>query len=407
MPLIIIIVSILMSLISSIFVFAWNGTWSNDAIWSWWTQTTSVKQGTNLYSAGVTSNAKWRIFKRDATNNVTNYIFGTASEADDHNAPSILAQNNKDVVVFYTEHANDSLIRTKRAAAGTLSFGSESTIDMGVTITYSQVLSHGDRVVLLTRSACQWFSVESTDYAQTWSEPQVLIDFCNVTDGSLYTLTQPTATAGVYHLAVYTRPTNPDWHDLLIGKIDLTNGNITNAAGTIGNLNGTGLPINETDLDSVGPVITADRKVRLLDIGTKQGKTYGWYAAWGDSFGPRYYYFTQDSSGTITRTNSGINAPVFAYEGAANYVGGVAIDRNGNNTVYISEEDSSSQPWKVRQYEIGSNHALTLTSTLIDSTLPLVRPVAPIGESSVLVQRLDTYNSYRDFQATAYERTRD
>lgn len=379
-----------------------NRTLSSDLIWSWWTQPTAVKQGDNLYFGGVTSNAHWRMFKANST--VSNYILNTAPEPDDHDAPSILAQPGKDVLTFYTRHSQDKIIRYKRAAVGTLAFGSESQITVPLSVAYTQVLSYGDRVLVLFRQGSKWRFVESIDYGDTWGEPTIFLDLSAVTDGAAYLLTQPTNVEGVYHLAVTTRPTNTDWHDIVVGKVDLTNGNFTNFAGIVGNLDGTSLPLTNGDLDSIGCIVSPDRRVRLLDIGTKRGKTYGVYASWGDSFAPRYYYFYQNTDGSFTRVNPTIDAPVFAYSGAANYVGGVALDRNGNDTLYLSGKTGST--WKINQYTITSSMGLSYVDTLSDSSLPLVRPCAPIGCNSVIFHRLDTYNGYKDFQATTFERDR-
>lgn len=384
---------------------AWDGVVSENLTWTYnWVGPTAIKQGTNVYLSGLNSSGTYRLWKRDSSNNLAYASLATAPEVDDHNTPAVLAQDNKNVVVFYTRHNDDKVMHYKVASAGSLTFGSDNTLTYSDTITYAQVWSYGDKVILVNRlGRCQWVYRVSEDYAATWGNETVLFDVCANND-LVYAMIQPTPTAGVFHLSFYSHPNQSTWKNILVGKLDLTNGNITDSTGTVANIDGTGLPLDETDLDHVD-FPTTDRTTRYFDIGTKQGKTYGWYAQQIGDNGWKYYYFYQNTDGTITRVNSNIAAPPFY----GTYLGGAALDRNGNNTLYLSEKASTgTQPWKLKQYTINSDMSITLVSTQADSASPLVRPVAPIGQNSVFFQRLGTYNDFTDFTPVdAYERTRD
>lgn len=382
-----------------------NITLSNDLIWTYnWTGPTSVKQGTKLYYCGITSNGHQRVFMRDGSTVYANAILNTVS-ADDHSGPSLLAQLDKDVVAFYNRHDGDNLVRCKRASAGTLSFGAETTISFPSDVSYTQVLSDEDKVLLLVRCGKKaWYGVLSTDYAQTFGTPFSILDATSET-GQCYMMTQPKA-SGEYLFAAQGHPTSGSWQDVGIGRINLGTGDISIASGVIANLDGTGLPLHKDDLDSVGMNLNTSQHSRMLDVGWKQGKFYGWYTKWSGDNIPKYYYFHQNSDGTITRVNSLLDAHTFAYANSSHYVGGVALDRNGNNIMYISEYTSGSQPWKIKQYTINSDMSVSSVDILIDSALPLVRPIAPVGENSVILQRLDTYTDYHNYSATAYERSR-
>lgn len=377
--------------------------------WSWWTDPKVVTVGDDTYFTGLQAGGNWRVFQENDGTTTPVSLYAT-TEDDDHNAPSIVAESGKDTISFFTRHGESAFVNYMVAPDGTLNFGAKQKLTFSGNVTYSQPLTYEDTIVLLTRVGnCTWSYMVSTDWGATWGEEQALLDVCASESRAYLSATKIEGEDGKYHLGMYGYP-GDDIEDIWYGQLDLDTGDVTTYSSTVGNIyTPTALPLDNTNFDLVWTPIGNDgQKVRLLDVGNKQGTNLVFYALWTNSVTiPEYYMSKQNpTTGAWTKVklfvSSGGWIGVGSSYDARKYVGGIALSKNGDNYVYMARKDNST--WKVERYSIDSSLDVTFSSTRDTSTLPLVRVVTPQDGVGVSYLQAQTYNGFTDFLTYTYWR---
>lgn len=365
---------------------------SGNGGYTWHTHPIATEK-TDLFFTSISNQGNARAF----LNSSSSYFTGNSFAEDDHNAPAVLAVPDKENLYFGTRHDNDDYMRFRKTSSGGINFGSETLLEFPGHLTYAQVWNYGDTVFLLTRVDSQnWYVMYSEDWGDNWSEPIHLFDY----DSQVYMMTKPfESDPSKLHLVVAPHPTESNSKDIWYGTLDMDSGDVSDFSGVQGNVfSGTGLPLVYSDLDGLGVQQGSTQRFRMLDVGDKYGKTVVYYAKWQHSTAqPDYYYAVQNSSdGSWARTNTGIEAPIFAYSGAGNYVGGMSLDKNGDDHIWISQKGAGGT-WSINKYPINSNMTLGTREIITTSSDPLVRPYAVFNSDKVIYQHLDAYNSYNDY----------
>lgn len=375
---------------------------SGNGIYSWWTHPIAQKLGSDLYFTAVNSSGLWRVYRNDLNDYVT---LGTGN-GDDHNAPSVIAEAGKDIIAFYTQHGLTDTVRYKKCATWP-TFGSEQSITFPFAVSYSQTITdaQNDTIYLFTRSSSkQWYVTKSEDWGDTWSTP-ILFFESSVTQSRMYCLIQPSESEpGVFHLAATGHPgPSTTWKTIRYGKIDISTGDISTSGGlAIANLDGTSLPLNEYSLEEAWTP-SGTYRVRLLDVGDKEGQSIVLYARWADDAPtPRYYYAVRDdSTGVWTHTYLASSGGVYG-DPVRQYVPGTCLDRNGNNWIYLGRQLSGV--YRMERFELTSSLALdTITTIMTDSDEWLARPYAIRGDDNLLFIKLVTYNDFDDYKGHIYK----
>src|SRR3990167_2552445 len=343
---------------------------SSNLIYSWWTHPIATQLDGSLYFSGVTSGGSERTFRKTGST-ITKSILQTLPEADDHNAPSMLRETGKDALLFYTRHNRSNIVNYWRAPEGTIDFEDKGNLTFPYRVTYSQVLSEGNRIILLTRSGdCRWYARVNDNYGASgyWDTPKLVIDACGEIDGKLYVLTSPSANQPI---VAAPHPTDTSWSNVAYGEVDVASGQITSSEGVIGDIDA-GDPIDKDQLDEVNPNQTSDQHTRLLDVGEMYGVPTIVYAKWGSNFDPRYYIAFYNGTG-FDRYYLGLTAGV-PFDGAntaKKYVAGAAIMHGTNNLVVAAESGGTST---IRQYPLTGVNPATLgepTTIATDATYRL------------------------------------
>lgn len=367
---------------------------SGNGGYSWWTRPIAIQAPTNMYFTAIANNGKWRAFQNSSTTYVD---LDDCPEVDDHDAPSILVRSSKDKFAFATRHNKSGVVNKFKATGGLSTFADNGNLTHSAgTVTYSQAIDYDDKICVFSRVGWQsWRFFRTTNWGSSWSESRQLLDFTNHT-GQVYMLTTPTSTEGVYHFAAYGHPVGSNYRGMVYGRISMVSGNVANAGGTIANLDGTDLPLQVEDFDDIEPT-TGTERARLFDVGEAHGNPVILYAKWDDTeeVEAGYWMAYRDSEDAWHHVDLEIPCGDPFYS-PSRYYGGMSIDKNGNNKLYISREDSGT--WYIESYPINSNMTLgSATSIDSDSTYPLVRPFAVEGGDDVIYQKLTTYTDYYDY----------
>jgi hypothetical protein len=382
----------------------------NNAYTYHWNDMIAYKQGDHHYITGVqygaSNTGNWRVHQTDGTTTTTAYLYAMP-ENDDHNNPTLAMQANHDTISFFQRHGLSSQINYKFAPEGTVSFGATKyNVDFSTTITYSQPVFSGDTIYLFTRSPSYvWAFRKSPDWAATWEEELQFVDagsgnkiYCN--------FKQSDVDSDKYHVSIYGHPNESSLTDIYYCSFDITTGDISNSGGVIGNLDGTGLPLSLSSLDVAWtPTGVTNPRVRMLDVADKQGEIVISYAKWSDTdtSNPNYLYaHSADNGATWTQQYVATSGGRFAETLARQYVGGSSFDRNGRNEFYISRKESTT--WRIEKWLINSDLTCTKDSTRDTSSLPLVRPVCPVGGDGVFYINFTDYTSYTVFMGKTYWR---
>lgn len=373
---------------------------SQNAIYSWWTHPIVQRRGSDTYFTGINDVGNQRLFKNDSL------LFEQLRQVadDDHNAPAVLAQEDKDTLVFSTRHHNDGIVKFWRDTDGDMNFVAQPDLTYTNDCTYVQLLTHGDTIILLTRSPInRWVYRVSTDWGATWGSAKAFIE-CSINNNFYLVCTESPTTPGFYHMALAQHP-GGSLKKIYYGSIDLTTGDVMNGAALNNLYSWTGGALAESDFSNVGVIQSDSQSVRLLDVGEQHGKAVIYYAKWTNSGTPKYYRAYYDSG--WQRADLSIVAPAFAYAGGANYVGGISVDKSGLNKIYMSlkgGEAGTGSTWSINEYPVNSNFTLGTRSILeTNADYPLVRPYATPGHDSVLYQELRTYTGYTNYVAWLYQ----
>lgn len=380
----------------------------DNAIYTWWTQPLAVNDGAYTWVGGIARLGTVRVAKvRRDTGTIQMVEISRRNHPDrpdDHNAPAIAFEATQpEIVVFYTGHNFDNVMRYRTVNRSTLVVGPEQQLTFSGSITYAQVLRSGSRLVLFTRvSSSTWRYRVSDDFGNTWSQERLFMDA--VGHGQVYLVVKPvTGDADDNQLAFYGHPVNSSYRNVEFARVRITSGEVTRADGVVlGNLYRPGGPaFRPGDLH---PAITPSSayRVRLLDIGTISGRPAISYAVWRGETGQAQYKVKVYQSGAwSTPPWSLASGDPFGHHPATHYVGGMVIGRN--DRLYSARKDNSTGVWYVEQWLWSETHNTFRFERELarDGEHPLVRPYVPArnGPVAVIAQRLEGYDGFTSYDA--------
>jgi hypothetical protein len=378
----------------------------DNAAYSWWTQPVAVNDGAYTWVGSVARMGTIRVAKVRRETGAVQLVEISREfypdRPDDHNAPAIAFEASQpDLVVFYTGHNYDNVMRYRTVNRSTLAVGPERRLSFSGNITYAQVLRSGSRLVLFTRvGSSTWRYRVSGDFGGSWSQERILINAAGY--GQVYLVAKPvTGQADDNLLAFYGHPVNSPYRDVEFARVRLGSGNVERANGqVVGNLySGDGTNFRPGDLD---PAITpsSSYKVRLLDISTINGRPAISYAVWQGETGQAQYKVKMYRSGAwSTPPWSVASGDPFGHDPATHYVGGMVIGRD--DRLYTARKDNATDVWYVEQWQWSeSQDTFRFEQELArDGQRPLVRPYVPAraGPTEVIVQRLNQYDGFTSY----------
>lgn len=335
-----------------------------DVVSSWWTLPRAVATGGKVFTGGVRADGTVAVVALDDTGSerVSLATFG----ADDHNTPSFLVQSGKRPWMFYADHngGTPTLYRHQAVTEGDLlRWGARQTKDgsAGGQHAYVQAFAvpASNTIYVFVRIANEtWHVFKSTDWGATFSASIEFIDFGTSNQG--YIALRQLAD-GNLRMVAYGHPTLSTIPDIRYCDINITTGAITKIDGTsLGNLDGTSLPLAPSSLDLVYDATTEG--VRLFDISDGPEREIA-FATWTNDTNTMYRYLRHDGSSWQTPINVVAAGVVFGGDVDAHYVGGMSFPEDTpGDVVYLSRESSGT--WTIERADRnGSTFDLTVQAT--------------------------------------------
>lgn len=371
-----------------------------DNIWSWWVHPLAVNDGDVSWVGGIAKSADVRITRVNADASLEPVVVGR-TVADDHNGPAIaLAPDREQLVVFFAAHGSEKVVHYRTLHRQSLALGAARELSFSGSVTYAQLLVHGDRLVLVTRVAdSTWRYRISEDFGGAWSEERILVDARGL--GKVYCLVKPVRSApATAHLAFYGHPTGSTFRKVQHGTIHLDDGRVTVDDGAVvGDLDAAGGPsLNPDALDTaISP--STGWVVRLLDVGELGGMPAILYAVWQGDAAARYRVKLRRAAGEWSSAPwTADTGAVFGYTAAIHYHGG-AVFAHGDEVVTSREV---SGQWEIQRWSWDAASQDLRTGPLLStSSRPVVRPYVPYraGRVDLIAHELLQYDGYTDFRA--------
>ena len=318
---------------------------------------------------------------------------------DDHDTPAIAVPDilADGLLVFFADHSNEQYLRFRKVDTDLAPMAAVQTIDFGVDnqVSYAQVFIHDGVLTVFCRvgiggSNEHYFFVRSDDWGATWTAPVQVFDFG--LDEHCYMLgKQRDDDPSIVDFALWGHPEQSTLANVWIGQLDLDTDAITSDGVTVGNLDGTDLPVPLADLDIAYAPATG-RRGRLHDIIWTGSALRLAMSDWATATDVAEYYIVD--GGNLTELVAA--GDIFGHTSAAHYHGGMAFVPNG--VVLAREADGM---WHVEEWK--ASGGWTLNRVLDRSvTTPLVRPRAVAGDDGapfdVFWHEIVQYAAYTNFK---------
>lgn len=311
----------------------------------------------------------------------TLHSVGSTPIADDHNAPAVLAFSDKPPIVAWTRHNQDGVVRYRLGSvnADFTSLGSEQTLNTSSLASYTALFREpsSNHLLLLSRDGHRyWKFWESTDYGATWSGIQTLIDFGVGAQGYVYA----GQNGSVLNCACFDHwSVGSGDHNAYFFQIHLDDGDITTIGGvSIGNLDGTSLPLAPADLD-VAWSPEAGKNMRIVTAASGATNPEIILVDWDDATddNARYHYVRWSGSewvdNVICDAGETITGSIDAGFGGATFpeptTGGVVYlcrEAAGNWHVEKRTTADNGSSWDVEQIGMSRTVPLTKLSALVN-----------------------------------------
>jgi hypothetical protein len=386
-----------------------------NGIYSWWGHEQSVRDGDVTWTGSIARKGTVRVHRVATDGSVREARLGVL-RPNDHTTPAIaLHPDRPDMQVFWTGHGTTRHVSVRSLDRETMQLGPERQLSFGGwATTYTQVATHGHRIYLLTRANGDWMYTVSEDWGATWDEPRLLFDNRSYGTRVYVQLRAHPLTPGRAQLATYGHPTiSTPYRHADYAEIDLATGEVVSSFVAeepgpepgVAAASPDGVYGNLLDGD-VGPALapgtlphaisaSGSFRIRMLDVGTWDGRPAIAYAVWPGETGPaRYKVKVLRESGEWTTSHVDVPSGIpFGYEPATKYLGGMAFDNAGG--LVMSRE--SSGRWYLER------HAADGTRKRLGGggTAPLARPYVPRGTAAgtFVVQKLNRYDSYTRYDS--------
>ncbi|HPN55011.1 MAG TPA: BNR-4 repeat-containing protein [Candidatus Moranbacteria bacterium] len=371
-----------------------------DGAWCWFQDPRAVSYNNKTYVGAVSTDGNIVILQYDNRTGASTFsILHEYLNADDHAAPSILIRPDGRIMVFYSAHLGSEMYyRISTNPENISSWGTETKVNVENTPgagghTYPspiQLSGESNKLYLFWRGGnIQPNFSTSTDGGTTWSAVKTLV---NVPDQRPYIKYASDNVDEIHFAFGDGHPDNLTSNNLYYAYYK--NGNFYKANGTsIGNMSS--LPLSPSSADLVYD--DSDNKTRswVWDIALNgSGRPVIVYATFPSPTNHRYWYAVWNGSSWI---NSEITAAgSFLYVGQEEYSGGITLDHENPNVVYLSRQING-------QYEIEkwitNNSGVTWSSESItaNSERKNIRPVVPRGHNSSGPQVIWEYGVYNSF----------
>ncbi|WP_328810724.1 hypothetical protein [Rhodococcus sp. NBC_00294] len=393
----------------------------DNAITGWWIDPPAMGvEGTTYFgAAGSDGSVLMNSFNRDSAQS---FVIAK-SGVDDHNGPAVWAESGVPLVCAWSFHNADQLARVRigglPGAGDALSFGRESTVQLGGTVSYAKLF----RVVDYTDSNAWKFRllvrvryVNDGTNVYSWSACTFLVDKESKTvewQGKEQTLVASTNNRVPYlsaalddegrrtvRLAIGYHPVTPgDQAPIRFATYDVTDNAVYNSSGEfMWSLDGDPLA-NRTDRELgyvVRPAELGSRRRRFLGVAAGPSAPAVLYAEWDQDDEDNATYFVASASPGEELWSSFSLGPAgtrIGHSETANYLSGAAFQaypRTSSDVTLVRNTGSESVVERCHPAAMGWVREETASLPYV-----LARPISSVedGADGLIASRIERYGS--------------
>lgn len=416
------------------------GLVTSDGVWTWFNDERAIWHDGKLYVGHVKKNGRIAVTQYDPVSETSSETeLSSVTEVDDHNNPSLHVLPDGKLLACYSRHSADNhffyRISTNHAPAVAADWGAEQTHGAGSRHSYAntyKMSAEGNQIYTFTR-AIGWNPnwTVSTDNGSTWSALKELVR--NGGSGTRpylrYSGNGVDAIDFIYTDGHPRNENNSIYHARIEGGNVLhTNGNIIKALSATPLLHDAATPERGTVVYQYSAAAQSDPNQWI-----PSGRAWNWDIQEQKNGDPviaftvqkdnvtgsgwshdRIYYYYARWTGSAWQKRFIAHAGRPLYSAEDDYAGGICIDPERPNVVYISSNaqnpfdltsttnvplrtNSRYEIWKGTTYDEG----LTFTWEAVtqDSAENNLRPFVPKnhGRSESVLWLKGTYTTYRNY----------
>jgi len=317
--------------------------------WSWFSDPRAIRYvGTHdkTYWGWVATNGDIKISSYDhKTKEVAVFTLKAALGVDDHENPAILIRNDGKLVVFYTRHGLTPIYyRISTNAEDISAWAVEKNISpVAPELTYLcpiQLSAEGNKIYLFFRGGNlnKWSYVTSIDGGENFSAATTLIDIGVDTNYHQYLKIESNNVDKIY----FAHSGHPMNETTSVYFFYYHNGSYYKADDT---LIAGGLPLDRADMSLVYDA-SADDDAWIWDIAVSGSTYYIVFATFPLTTDHRYDYARW--TGVAWDINQITPAGGFLYVAQPYYSGGISLDHETPNVVYLSRVISGE--WEIQKW---------------------------------------------------------
>lgn len=394
-------------------------TLTEDGTWCWFSDPRSVYHNGNherTYTGFVNSKGDIIITSTDHQTGIKKtQLLYKELEVDDHTNPSILVLPDGRLMVFFTKHGGTIYYTTSQKAEDISTFSPVDSLEFGKMLCYTNPVmlsEENNRIYIFYRGGYDWKPsfVTSDDLGKTWSEPKTIVSKkVNQIYNRPYTKVVSDGQSSIHFAFTDGHPREENHNSIYYLKYE--NGKFFDAAGKkVGSMKK--LPIVQETIPKAFDGVENNQRAWIWDVAlNKDNNPVIVYTTMPEETLHFYNYgFWDGEKWHNTRLCGGgstyprFDRPKEMRDPEPHYSGGIIIDHNNPNTVYLSRPINDRfeiEEWKTNDGGATfTNKALT-SASLKDNVRPFVVRNAPESISPrVLWVHINHYEHYTNYHTS-------
>lgn len=382
---------------------------STRGIWCWFSDPRAIRYvgAHDKTYIGYTDDSGnvWIASYNHTTGEIIRVIIDTFDEVDDHDNPSILIRNDGKIMIFYSMHTQETAVYCKISTnAEDISTWNDHSIVGSGNVCYPQAVElsgEANKIYLFYRNRVavgkdQEVYVTSVNGGVNYGAEKVLADFGN--NHGAYVKIESNNNDKIFFCFTDFNKLALTLHDIMFCYYD--GGSFYKADGTL-ITNEAGLPMAAADLDLVYDTEGGgNHQSWIWDIALDGSENpIIVFAVFVTNIDHRYRYAIW--SGAAWNDYEIVSAGTNLYAGQPHYSGGISLDHDDINTVFLSKEVAGK--WQIKEYNTVDDGAnWSFVKNLSSAETKNCRPVVIRNHTSdfkVLWWR-GRYTSYSDYKTS-------
>lgn len=388
----------------------------DDGAWCWFSDPRAVYHNgkhERTYIGYVTSKGDIEIAVKDhKSGTVSTTLLYKELEVDDHTNPSILIRPDGRLMVFFTKHGGTIYYTTSVSAEDISAFSPVDSLEFGRMLCYTNPVmlsEENNRIYIFYRGGYDWKPsfVTSDDLGKTWSQPTTFVSMkVNQIYNRPYTKVVSDGKSSIHFAFTDGHPREENHNSIYYLKYE--KGKFYDAAGKkVGSMNK--LPIVQESIPKAFNGVANNQRAWIWDIALNEiNNPVIVYTTLPEETLHFYNYGFWDGEQWQNRRlcEGGSAYPRFdrpkeMRDPEPHYSGGIILDHNNANTVYLSRPHNNRfeiEAWTTNDNGQTFINKPVTSNSLKDNVRPFVVRNAPESVSSrVLWMNINHYEHYTNY----------